>query len=734
VVSARSTTAEVIRRIATEAIAFDPGGVAVGQGLRVAAGTVTALAVGWVGWSYPVGAAAAGGALAMGPPSIVPGGRPRLGVLAVAAVGMGLGAFVGSATAPVDWLYVLVSGGWAAAAGVIAAVDAGLTPVGINSLMALVVFGRFPASPGDALRTGVVVGAGALLQVALAGVRRGHHVPRELEALAAAYRALGGYAGAVARGASSLDASAAVDGAAAAIARSRVDAPAPEAWHSLVDEADRIRLELLSLAGERERLARVGTPDELLARLTAALDEVGRLLAAVATSLAAGRPTAAVDDLCVGVERLSTLLPEDPPGAPRTAGSPAGRAALTALAGQLRAVAGQLPAALGSPPGRVRRDALSRVAVDGLTAVRTLLRRVRATATWEGSAVRHALRLAAVVVLAELIGRVTGVARPYWIALTGAIILRPDFATTFTRGVGRAVGTLAGVAVASVVAITLPPRHVAIVALVGLFEWAGAALFRASFALFSAGVTGAVVFLLAGVDTSPVADAVDRLLATVIGAALALGLYAAWPSWAREEAWTALADLVDAHRAYMAEVLCEVAGVRPRRRDTLDALDRQRRLARSNAEAAIARSLTDPPPRRIDGRLAAGMLAAIRRQVIAAHTLRTRLLEEGGPTVPELRPLAEALDATMAAASAALRGRRVQPPPPLRPLHDRLVAALRRRQLDPELRTLLETQTDEIVDAANTMTYRLWSGAAADQAVPGSGFSGAAAPPEGPSG
>jgi hypothetical protein len=68
--------------------------------------------------------------------------------------------------------------------------------------------------------------------------------------------------------------------------------------------------------------------------------------------------------------------------------------------------------------------------------------------------------------------------------------------------------------------------------------------------------------------------------------------------------------------------------------------------------------------------MARGVLAAIRRQVIAAHTLRTQLLEEDGPVVPELMALAGGLDATLAAESAAVRGSPPEPPEPLRPLHD----------------------------------------------------------------
>jgi uncharacterized membrane protein YccC len=271
------------------------------------------------------------------------------------------------------------------------------------------------------------------------------------------------------------------------------------------------------------------------------------------------------------------------------------------------------------------------------------------------------------------------------------------------------VGTLAGVGVATLAALLLPQRHLVVIALVGLFDWVAAATVQASYSLFSAAITGAVVFLLAGVDPSPIADAVDRLVATLLGTGLALGVYAAWPSWARGEARAALAELLDAHRAYMDEVLAQLAGTRVRRPGTLDALDRRRRLARGNAEAVVARSLADPVVRRIDERMARGVLAAVRRQVIAAHTLRTRLLAEDGPTMPEVAPLTEALDATLAAASALLRGETVERPASLRPLHDELVERLRRRPLEDGPRTLVATQIDEMVDAAGTLTHRLWA-------------------------
>lgn len=708
-----SASTEVARSVAADLRSFERERVAPALGLRVALGVAAALALGWSGWSYAVGAAAAAGALSVGMAAVASGAGRR--ILAATALGMALGTFTGSATAELGWLHVPASGAWAALAGMVAAVDTRLTPVGVNSLVALIVFGRFANPPEQALKLGAVVAAGGALQVLLAALlpppRRRN---RELEAIAAAYRALSAYAAAAADGASSLAASAAVDRAAAIVDRFAADPAAHEAWDSLVDEADRIRLELLGLAGARERLARERSPQDLrVERAGAALGEAARILDRVAGGLETGRPDAGMVEISEVSTRFAPLLVDGPSGDP-AAGDPGLRtaqAAVEGLSGQLRAVAGLLPAAVGAPR-RSRRPTLAGTASaagGALAATRSILRRFRANATWDGSAARHALRLAAAVVLAALVGRATGLARSYWVALTAAIVLRPDFATTFSRGVSRAAGTLLGVGVAGAVAIALPPRHAAFVALVGLFTWVAASLFRASYALFSAGITGAVVFLLAGVDPSPVSDAVDRLVATAIGAALALGLYTAWPSWARGEARTALGDVLDAHRAYMAEVLDELAGRRARHREVLDTLDRRRRLARGNAEAAVTRSLADPPPRRVDARMARGILAAVRRQVIAAHSLRTRILE-GAPalTVPEVLPLADALDGALALAAARVRRHDATAPASLRPLHDSLVARLRERSLDPEQAALLEVATDEIVDATGTLVHRLW--------------------------
>src|SRR2546426_1086192 len=67
---------------------------------------------------------------------------------------------------------------------------------------------------------------------------------------------------------------------------------------------------------------------------------------------------------------------------------------------------------------------------------------------------RHALRLAAVAGLAEVLVQATGLPSGRWVVLTIFLVLKPDYASTLLRGVHRAVGTALG-AILGVVAAQL---------------------------------------------------------------------------------------------------------------------------------------------------------------------------------------------------------------------------------------------------------------------------------------
>lgn len=106
-------------------------------------------------------------------------------------------------------------------------------------------------------------------------------------------------------------------------------------------------------------------------------------------------------------------------------------------------------------------------------------------------------------------------------------------------------------------------------------------------------------------------------------------------------------------------------------------------------------------------RRTAGVLAAARRLAVAGHTLRLRQPGSTGevPTA-QLGALVDGIDIELGGVAARLRfGRVVRQHEPLRALHQALATELRDRT-DP-VSALLLVETDELVDATNTVTALL---------------------------
>ncbi len=698
------------RRIVGDAVRFDRRGVRVVPAARMALGVTVALVVGYQVRSWATGAAAAGGALAVGIASVIPAPRPRLALLTSVAICMALGTFVGGATSSHPAIHIVIGAAVAFCCGLLIAVEPGLTSVGLNTLVAFLVYGRFAGSAPTAARTAGVVAAGAAGQLLLAVVA--HHAPvnRALSGLARAYAALADFAADLDPGRSSLPAAQAIDVAGTDLEYSLATATANEALASVMNEARRIRLELLSLASAFGS-ADSGPDDAVPAPLLAVRECVSAFLRCIAEGLGQAAVPAGLEATLGDAERSLKQLTGASAATESNAGGWPIRAdvASRALAGQLRAVAGLLPEAVSAsaPPlqtGLALRSA-ARVSRRGAHGLGQLTHRLVANLTPRSDGLQHALRLAAVVTLATAITDVSKFGRGYWVALTAVLVLRPDFSTTFTRGVARAAGTLIGVGVATTIAVLANPHGWALVGIVAVAAWASAAVISASYAVFSATITALVVFLLAGIDQHPVVAGRERLVATVVGAGIALLAYAAWPAWGNERAADALADLAATTREYVLGVLTscldassELSGAQ------LAARSRAVRLARTNAEAAVDRSLADPGSRQIDARTASSLLAALRRLSIAAHSLRLRH-PPPRPLTASARQLIDAFDLELAGALAALRfGRVTKVHAPLRDLHEKFAEGIASELAErPGLDAVL-AETDELVDATNSLT------------------------------
>lgn len=130
----------------------------------------------------------------------------------------------------------------------------------------------------------------------------------------------------------------------------------------------------------------------------------------------------------------------------------------------------------------------------------------------------------AAVALAVLIERALTLPNGYWAPMTALIVMRPDLAQTWSRVTQRILGTLIGAGFATLAAEALRPTPGWVAVLIVLFAWSAYGSRRANYGVFTASITGAVVFLLSLAGTPEPLNALHRLLATALGALLAIGV------------------------------------------------------------------------------------------------------------------------------------------------------------------------------------------------------------------
>ncbi|MFC7618604.1 FUSC family protein [Actinokineospora soli] len=199
----------------------------------------------------------------------------------------------------------------------------------------------------------------------------------------------------------------------------------------------------------------------------------------------------------------------------------------------------------------------------------------------------HVARLALCVGLAVLAGELLPLEHSFWVPLTVAIVLKPDFGSVFGRAVLRGIGTAAGVLLgAALLAIDPGPwLLVVVVAALGLFLPIGQAR---NYGMFSTFVTPLVIVQLDLANAGEWSLVAARLLDTALGCAIVLVFgFALWPGARRPRVGTDLADALDLVADYLADAL----GPAPARRSDLR---RSAYRALADLRTAFQRSLVEP--------------------------------------------------------------------------------------------------------------------------------------------
>ena len=675
---------------------FAPERLAPARAVRAGLGVALPLVVGWLSGHMQYGAYAALGALPAGVTSFQGEARGRVAAVALATAGMALSTFVGASAASASpWLMVPIIAAWGYLAGLSVCLEPRWASAILQWSVAMLIAAGLPVGPTEAaVRAGLVL-AGGLLQVLLVAalwtLRPGDG---ERAAVAASYAHLAAYAVRLSEGAFG------PPSAAAFPATATLADPNPLLARSvrlmlvdLLEEAERIRASLAALAAQAlQQPDHVGSLRTLMAQAAATLNLVADAL---------GSPRD---------RRLPALRELEARVAPLTvADGVAWRWSGEALLGQLRAVAstiGDLDTTAARPSAT--HAAPQTTPLRGESELAWSLATLRANIGLHSEAGRHALRLAAVAALAEAIVQATGLYEGRWATLTIFLVLKADHASTFSRGLERALGTVLGAAAGGALVALAHHSPGAMVVAAGVSIAFAYAVFDASYLLFGAFLTTFVVVLLAVLGFPVLSTAEARIYDTFIGAGMALAAYAVWPTWERATVQDKFARLAEGHRDYAMVLLRELAHPGSVGRAALRNQQSAARRARSDAEAAATRLAKEPAPQgRFTSDMAQTLIAAVARLAHAELALHALALSApaaaaswhaDGATAARVDEFADALGSALGGIADGLR--RLQAPerlPPLRPLFAGLSG-------DPALRgSALVPIVDWMIDAVDTI-------------------------------
>ncbi len=614
--------------------------------------------------------------------------RLRVQRMLLAALAAGLAAFAGSILG--QWLPALLAALalWGFAAALLVAVGPHATRVGLISMILLVVLGAEQQPVAQAWAAAALIFAGGVLQTlfAIAAWPLQRYRPERL-ALAQAFRGLADFARTDSVRASPIalppslnDLQALMFGAGRARGR------AVEAFRVLTELAERIRLELFALAHQQSQPESAGLRGTLAEARSSSAD----VLTAIAVALEQAAPPQAQGALDTYMQSVAKI--EAAPPSP-TLGIAAARVA--ALGGQLRAAVRNADTAGSRGELRAQRAEFKLPA-----ALRPAnpLEILRANLRLSSPACRHAVRCGTCLAIALALSRVLPLSRGYWMPMTVAIVLRPDFGATWRVGLLRVIGTLGGLLLTTALLRFGLGGFWTSLALMTVLCFGYREFATVHYGIAVVCITGVVVILLSFYGIPPETSVHARAIDTVLGSALALIAYLLWPTWERGRERDVLAGMLDAYREYTAAVL---QGDAQTRRDTRI----EARAARSRAQASLDR-LRDEPASRANLPRAEALVAQANRVVRAAMMLEASRGSTAAPSIPQLDAFVQACNAALREAAAALRESRTpRGEHSLRARQEALATSLADHQ-DAFAIALLDA-SDRIVDAIDSLLHVL---------------------------
>jgi hypothetical protein len=154
---------------------------------------------------------------------------------------------------------------------------------------------------------------------------------------------------------------------------------------------------------------------------------------------------------------------------------------------------------------------------------------IKANLTLDSPSLRHALRSGGALGLAVLTYHIVDLGHHgYWVPLTVLFLLRPGSAETHERVAMRIAGTVAGLALATGLAVLVGESVPANVAIITVAAAVGYAMLALEYALFTFAITAYIVTLAHAMGESAVDAVGERALGTAIGIVIVLVAFAVW--------------------------------------------------------------------------------------------------------------------------------------------------------------------------------------------------------------
>jgi uncharacterized membrane protein YccC len=642
----------------------------------------------------------------------------RARTLLLACLGIALSAFIGTITGNIPWLAILLIGIWGFGAGLLVSINQSAMIIGLQSTLALIIFSHYATDPAHAALWAALLFSGALLQTLFALIPIPlEKTSAERSALSSVYLKLADYAAHPSDEEISGQLRDALQQAHSTLLDTNLNTRQGRIFFGLLEEAEHIRLTITLLTKLRQNLAEKTDSAGSIEYLDRVLQAASERLREIARQLKQVRRLTHLPGAHEAMKQALTALHKE--AAVRNQD-----ATLQQILKYSDALHGQLHTAQKlARAWRYRQQPLPvevNVPQQKRLHLHNTMTTLRANLTFHSTAFRHAIRLGVALVIASALEGILPLPleRGYWIPLTTLLILRPDFTSTFSRGVARFLGTLLGAVLTSLLVSLIAPSQPLLVILAIITAYLSFSLLNANFALFTAFITMEVIFLLTFVIPQPVTLAYTRAIATAIGGVLALALYALWPSWEHTQLSDNLANRLDALHNYMDAVFGALAD--PNSYDNLTIHNRrmQSLLARSNAEASLQNSLREPHGHDVDIDLAQGVLDAA--DTIARSMLVLEAYLVNNPVrhpLPMIHPFADAADKALRILATAIRLDR--PPEGLPNLQEALHTLEHdlkaEKQAHPELdidQHLIVSQAKRIVhgiDAINQLLVSKWS-------------------------